>query len=103
MSALELIDALLQSIDVNASTRPHFLFVTGPGGSGKTTLGENLKKQHGFVHWDADQWLNGTHPIRDSGKPINLDSDAFRNRSAAIAKAWDIATRCGFYKLFKGQ
>jgi adenylate kinase family enzyme len=42
---------------------PRVILVTGLQGSGKTTLAEELKARHGFVHFDGDLWASGANPI----------------------------------------
>jgi gluconate kinase len=45
------------------------LFVTGQSGAGKTTLGNNLKEQYGFVHFDGDVFAHGGDATAFSGIP----------------------------------
>ena len=77
--------------------------MTGCGGSGKTTLGEGLRNKYGFLHWDADQFYNGMDPIKDAAKPVNLESDAYKNRPQELVQAWDKAQKEGYYKLFQKE
>lgn len=42
-------------IDSSISKR-RVVFVTAPSGGGKTTLGEALKANHEFLHFDVDSW-----------------------------------------------
>ena len=45
-----------------------FVFVTGLSGAGKTTLGECLKKDDNFLHFNVDVWAFGGDAITESGK-----------------------------------
>lgn len=37
--------------------------ITGLGGSGKTSVAEELRSKHGFVHFDGDLWASGANPV----------------------------------------
>lgn len=44
------------------------LFVTGAPGSGKTTIGELIKKRHGYCHFDGDAWMMGLDGVEQSAE-----------------------------------
>lgn len=47
------------------------IFVSGTPGAGKTTIGEGLKRENSFVHFDGDVWsfgLTGFDPVEHSGQ-----------------------------------
>ena len=39
------------------------VFLAGASGSGKTTVAEQLRSGHGFVHLDGDAWMHGMDPV----------------------------------------
>jgi len=57
------------------------IFVSGTPGAGKTTIGEGLKRENGFVHFDGDVWsfgLTGFDAVEHSGQqptPEQIESE----------------------------
>ena len=39
------------------------IVITGLQGAGKTTLAEELRARHGFIHFDGDLWTSGANPV----------------------------------------
>eukprot|EP00483_Globobulimina_turgida_P005125 UN05135 len=98
---IKLIDDILQIFE-NQSQKGLLVFVVGRSGAGKTTLGENFKKTHNWLHFDCDQWAYGQDPLHDSGKTIAPQS--LKNRSKELIDAYDnLAVKNGYQALFKGE
>lgn len=77
------------------------LFVSGLSGAGKTTLGELLKKNDKFVHFNVDVWAFGGDPIAESDQVPNPAMMA--KRDPAIKDAFDNMVENGFKKLAAGE
>lgn len=78
-----------------------FLFISGLSGAGKTTLGEKLKEEDGFTHFNVDVWAFGGNPTADSGA---VPTPAMMERRDPVVKtAFDQMIQHGFQKLAAGE
>lgn len=77
------------------------LFVTGLSGAGKTTLGELLKQENGFLHFNVDVWAFGGHPLDESALVPNPEMMA--KRDSEIQALFDAMVEGGFKKLAAGE
>eukprot|EP01084_Bolivina_argentea_P236117 397117_1 len=99
--AIKLIDDMIKIFN-KETTNGHFIFVVGCSGAGKTTLGENFKNRHNWIHFDCDQWAYGQDPTKDSGKPIAPES--LKSRAPELIDVYDkLAVEKGYSALFKDE
>jgi len=77
-----------------------FLFVSGYRGSGKTSLGERLKRDHNFLHFNADVWVFGGDPILESGEIPDVAMMA--RRDPALNEIFDTMMEKGYGALASG-
>eukprot|EP01084_Bolivina_argentea_P111152 198409_1 len=101
MSSLLAIEKLINVIEKTYKPSNRLIWITGPSGAGKTTLGENFKTRD-CIHFDADQVAFGGDPIKDAGNYKELRNNK-KKRSKKLVDAWDTATQKGFKALFKNE
>lgn len=77
------------------------LFVSGLSGAGKTTLGELLKSEDNFAHFNVDVWAFGGDPIAQSGEVPN--PAMMEKRDPNIKEAFDNMIENGFKKIASGE
>eukprot|EP01084_Bolivina_argentea_P236116 397116_1 len=98
---ITLIDNILKIFD-DDTMKGRFVFVVGCSGAGKTTLGENFKKVHNWIHFDCDAWSYGQDAVHESGKAIAPES--LMKRSNELIEAYDkLAVEKGWLALFRGE
>eukprot|EP01104_Vermistella_antarctica_P004211 TRINITY_DN14705_c0_g1_i1.p2 TRINITY_DN14705_c0_g1~~TRINITY_DN14705_c0_g1_i1.p2 ORF type:complete len:272 (+),score=65.76 TRINITY_DN14705_c0_g1_i1:101-817(+) len=78
-----------------------FLWVTGLSGAGKTTLGELLKENDNYVHYNVDVFAFGGDPIEQSNAVP--DAEMMKKRDPAVKEAFDTMIAQGFGKLKEGE
>jgi gluconate kinase len=81
-------------------TARQLLFITGQSGAGKTTLGNNLKAQCGFVHFDGDVFAHGGDATAFSGIPT---PDMVARTDPQLKKIYDDCATNAFGGLFVGR
>ena len=76
------------------------MWISGQSGSGKTSLGEALKQQHDFVHFDGDVFANGGVPEHFSGIPTE---EMLKGGDPHVRAAYGKMVEEGFGPLLRGE
>lgn len=77
------------------------VFITGLSGAGKTTLGERLKLENNFLHFNVDVWAFGGDAVVDSDKVPDAAMNA--KRDPEIKLLFDNMYENGIAKLLAGE
>lgn len=83
------------------SVKGKCIFVSGLSGSGKTTVGELLKKNSGYLHFNVDVWAFGGDPIVESDAVP--DPMMMAKRNPEVKDLFDCMISNGFARLAAGE